>query len=116
VLSLLCPASNNTIGDGYCIGVGCGVNEGYVGGDSASQLEISANRCYDICVESQDIGECQRVGIGINHAAIGIKCQNSINQKEVGWPLYNTITIHHDGAEVGLTVGQARKKEEDGDK
>jgi hypothetical protein len=116
VLSLLCPASNNTIGDRYCIGVGCGVNESYVCGDPASQLKISANCRYDICVESQNIGECQRVGIGINHTAISVECQNSIDRKEVGWPLNNLIAVHHDGAEVGLAVGQARKKEEDGDK
>jgi hypothetical protein len=115
VLSLLCPASNNTIGDGYCIGVGCGVNESDVCGNPATQLKIGANSRYDICIESQDVGERQCIGICVNHIAVGIKCQNSIDRKEVSWSLDNLITIHHDGAEVGLTVGQARKKEEDGD-
>ncbi len=102
--SLLRPASNDAIRDSYAIGIGSS-NESNVGGNPASKPKVGSGRRHAIGSESQNVGERQRVGVGVNHVKICVESQDAVGGEEVGWTLHHPISVGHNGA-IGLGICQ----------
>ena len=104
--SLLRPTSNDTVGNGYAIGgVVCPIvrNECAVRRNSATHPKICASCGHAIGSKIQNVGERQRVGVGVNHVKICVESQNAVGSEEVGWTLHYPIGVGHDGA-IGLGI------------
>jgi hypothetical protein len=110
--NLLRPASDDTVGNSHAIGVGIEVYKSDVGGEASTDSKISASRRHTVGSEPQDVGECQRVGVGVNHVCVSVEGQNAVGGEEVGRPLDNAITINHNRRKVGLGKSRNRSNQQ----
>ena len=89
--NLLRPASDDTVGNSHAIGVGIEVYKSDVGGEASTDSKISASRRHTVGSEPQDVGECQRVGVGVNHVCVSVEGQNAVG----GDKLLADVFGHH---------------------
>ncbi len=76
--SLLRPTSYDSVGDSDAIGVGSS-NESNVGGNSASKPKVGPSCRNTVGSESQNVGERQRIGVGVNHVCVSVEGQDAVD-------------------------------------